>query len=63
MLQNHIAKVSRGGIYKTEIQAEILQNFQEAEFINQDYRHKYCKTLLQKSQEVEFTKQKYRQRY
>ena len=51
-----IAKVLRGGIYKTEIQAEILQNFQEVEFINQDYRQKYSKILLQKSQEVEFIK-------
>ena len=28
----NIAKFSRGGIYKTEIQAEILQMFQEVKF-------------------------------
>ena len=53
-----MARVSRDGIHKTEIQAEIVQKFQEAEFINQDYRQKYCKILLQNSQEVDFIKQK-----
>ena len=63
ILQHPIAKVSRSGIYKTEIQADILQFFQEIEFINQDYMQKYCKIVLQKSQEVKFVKHKYRQRY
>ena len=34
-MKNPIPKVSRGGTYKTEIQAEIVQIFQEVEFINQ----------------------------
>ena len=37
-IANTIAKFSGGGIVKTEIQAEILQIFQEVEFTNQDYR-------------------------
>ena len=41
ILQNPIAKFSRGGIHKTETQAKILQIFQEVEFINQDYGQKY----------------------
>ena len=45
-LQNPISKISRGGIYKAEIQAGIFKFFQEVEFINQDYRQKYCKILL-----------------
>ena len=44
-LQNPIARFSKGGIQKTEIQAEILQIFQEVEFKNQDYRQKYCKII------------------
>ena len=41
IFQNPIARVSRGGIHKTELQAEILQHFQEVEFKNQDYSQKY----------------------
>ena len=63
ILQNPDTRVSRGGIYKTETQAEILQSFQEVEFTNQYNRQRYFKTLLQKSQEVEFIKQKYRHIY
>ena len=36
-----IAKFSRCGIYITEIQAEILQYYQEVEVINHHYRLKY----------------------
>ena len=39
----NIAKFSRGGIYKPSLQAEILQNYQEVEFINHHYRQKSCK--------------------
>ena len=34
-----------GEIYKLTLQAEISQNSQEVEFINQNYRQKYCKLL------------------
>ena len=44
IIGKNIAKFWRGGIYKPSIQAEILKNSQEVEFINQDYRQKYCKT-------------------
>ena len=30
---------------KPSVQAYILQNYQEAEFLNQNYRQKYCKIL------------------
>ena len=36
----NIVKFLRGGFYKSSLQAEILQNYQEVEFINQYYRHK-----------------------
>ena len=38
-------KISRVGIYKPSVQAEILQNSQEVEFINHQYSQKYCKIL------------------
>ena len=38
ILKNSIAEFSRGGIHKTETEAEILIFFQEVEFTNQDYR-------------------------
>ena len=44
----NIAKLSRGGIYKTEIQAEMLQNSQEVEVINQSYRQTYYKYSKEK---------------
>ena len=34
------AKFSRSGIYKLSLQTEILKDYQEGEFINQDYRQK-----------------------
>ena len=37
----NIAKFSRSGNYKTEIQADILQIFQEVDVLNQNYRKKY----------------------
>ena len=43
----NISKFSRGGIYQTEIQAEILQNSQEVEVLNQNNR-KWV-NLLQKN--------------
>ena len=58
ILKNNIAIFSRGRINKSEIEAEIVQNFQDVEVTNQDYRQRYCKILLQESQEVEFIKQK-----
>ena len=62
ILQNPIARASRGIIHKIEIQAEIVHIFQAVEVTNQDYRQRYCKILLQNYQEVEFIKKKYRQR-
>ena len=41
----NIEKLSRGGIYKPKLQAEILQNPEEVKSINQYYRQKYCKIL------------------
>ena len=52
ILQNPNAKVSRGGIYKTKVQTEILQNSQELEFIKQSVQAEQ----FQKHQEVEFIK-------
>ena len=62
ILQNPIARVSRGGIHKTVIQAVILQNLLEVEFINHGYRKNDCKILLENSEEVGFIEQKYKQR-
>ena len=41
----NIAKYSRGNIYKTEIQSEIVQNYQEVKLLNQNYKQKYCNIL------------------
>ena len=38
-----ITKFWRGGIYKPSVQPEILQYYEEVEFINHQHKQKYCK--------------------
>ena len=40
-----ISKSSSGGVFKTKLQSEILQNFKEVTFLDQNYRQGYCKIL------------------
>ena len=40
-----IAKSSRSGIFKPKLQAEILQNYTEVEYLKQNYRYRYYKIL------------------
>ena len=44
--RHKIAIFSRGGIYKPSLQAKILQNYQEVEFINNHYKLKYTWRLI-----------------
>ena len=54
-----IIKLSRGGIYQTEIQADIFQNFSRGGRLPP----KLQAEILQNSQEVEVINQDYRQTY
>ena len=40
-----MAKSSSGDILKPNLRAEIWQNYQEVEFINKNYRQRYCKII------------------
>ena len=54
----NIEKFSRGGIYKPSIQAEIFQNSQKVEFINQTLQAK----MLEISEKTDFINHQYRQK-